>query len=260
MNNLALIDGDIIAFEAACASEKSIQWEEGEEAQRVPDEAEAMKQLSIRIQTIKEYAKADRVVIALSCESRRYWRHDILPSYKSHRKAAVRPLMLDQCREKLRMDFGCVAKPGLEGDDILGILATSGAFRKKHKGGDIVIVTKDKDLNQIPGTHLRHDKLDEGLYHVTAAEGDHFHLMQTLTGDTCDGYKGCPGIGPVKAQALLDDAGTSPAARWKAIVAAYKVKDLTAADALVQARVARILRASEYDFENRKPILWRSNK
>ena len=39
-------------------------------------------------------------------------------------------------------------------------------------------------------------------------------------------------------------------------MAAFEKKGLTESDALVQARVARILRASDYDFAAKKPILW----
>jgi DNA polymerase-1 len=39
-------------------------------------------------------------------------------------------------------------------------------------------------------------------------------------------------------------------------VEAYAKKNLTADDALVQARVARILRHTDYNFKTKEPILW----
>jgi DNA polymerase-1 len=65
-------------------------------------------------------------------------------------------------------------------------------------------------------------------------------MYQTLVGDTSDGYPGCPGIGPVKAEKVL---GMPP--NWQDVVGAYRAAKLTEADALVQARVARILRYGE---------------
>jgi len=39
-------------------------------------------------------------------------------------------------------------------------------------------------------------------------------------------------------------------------VAAFESRGLTEEDALIQARVARILRADDYDFKESQPILW----
>ena len=65
--------------------------------------------------------------------------------------------------------------------------------------------------------------------------------MQTLIGDIADGYKGCPGIGAVKAKKLLDEAPV-----WATVKDAYEKAGLTEEDALQQARMARILRSSDY--------------
>jgi DNA polymerase-1 len=71
-------------------------------------------------------------------------------------------------------------------------------------------------------------------------------------------------MGPVKAKAFLDRAGSIPGEisggelpeTWAAIVEAFEDKELTAEDALQQARVARILRPLDWDEEAQKPILW----
>ena len=46
---------------------------------------------------------------------------------------------------------------------------------------------------------------------------------------------------------------------WAAVVATYEKAKLSEGDALTQARVARILRASDYDFKRKEPILWQPN-
>jgi DNA polymerase-1 len=43
---------------------------------------------------------------------------------------------------------------------------------------------------------------------------------------------------------------------WETIVAAYVKSGLTKEDALRNARLARILRPSEYDFDTNTPVLW----
>jgi DNA polymerase-1 len=78
-------------------------------------------------------------------------------------------------------------------------------------------------------------------------------MFQTLVGDTSDGYKGCPGVGKVKAEKLL--AGNDKL-YWEIVRATFEKAGLTEQDALTQARLARILRFSDWDNEKKEPILW----
>jgi DNA polymerase-1 len=128
----------------------------------------------------------------------------------------------------------------------MGILAT------KFKG-KTMIVTMDKDLKTIPGTlwHLN-QKLEGTKIQVTDKDAWEWFLTQTLTGDVTDGFPGCPGIGPVSAKKLLETKG----ANWDTVKHAYIKAGLTEDDALVQARCARILHASDWDFEKSEVILW----
>ena len=78
------------------------------------------------------------------------------------------------------------------------------------------------------------------------------HLYQTLVGDSTDNYKGCPGIGPKKASAMLD---IDPS--WDTVAGAFQKAGLTEAEALVQAQVAKILRHEDYNFDLEEVILWK---
>lgn len=142
-------------------------------------------------------------------------------------------------------NYNCYQRSGLEADDCIGILATM-------KNSNTIIVSGDKDFKTIPGRF--YDFSRNEFYDITQEEADYWHLFQTLIGDTTDNYRGCPGCGPVSAKKLLDQSPT-----WETVVAAFEKKGLTESDALVQARVARILRASDYDFAAKKPILWSPN-
>ena len=128
----------------------------------------------------------------------------------------------------------------LEADDAMGIYATA------HPGN--IIVSPDKDMRQIPG------KLYNLTYttYVTPEEGARWHLIQTLAGDQTDGYSGVPGIGVKRAETLFNKQGYS----WATVVKAFVDKGLTEDDALMNARLAKILTLDDYDTKRQEPKLW----
>lgn len=75
-----------------------------------------------------------------------------------------------------------------------------------------VICAIDKDMNQIAGKHFNWAIIRLGtivreakIYDVSPEEGDRFFWTQCLVGDPTDNIKGVPGIGKVKAEAILRD-------------------------------------------------------
>jgi DNA polymerase-1 len=239
-----IVDADSFAYAAAVGAETTVEWGPGQLSTSA-DTDEAIKDVSRKFRYLKKELDADKLVLAISDASENGWRRKIYPRYKAHRKER-KPLALQAVREFL-LSKGAYLRPTLEADDICGILATS----KKLVPGPKIIVSIDKDLRTIPGRHFSPMKRDEGIVVVDEREAHRWHMMQTLTGDTVDGYPGCPGVGPVKAKAILDHN-----VDWPAIVDAFEAKNLTEADALVQARVARILRASDYNFKTKEVKLW----
>lgn len=172
------------------------------------------------------------------------FRYSVLPTYKSNRRGAPRPVLLDVLIEHARQEWECISHDSLEADDVMGVMATKSS-------GNYIIASTDKDLKQIPGAHYnwRRDCMEE----VAIADADYWFYFQVLTGDSVDGYSGCPGVGVRRAKTVLDGAGGDP---WASVVAAFESRGLSEEDALVQARVARILRCCDYDFGLREPILW----
>ena len=77
-------------------------------------------------------------------------------------------------------------------------------------------------------------------------------MIQTLAGDQTDGYSGVPGIGVKRAETLFNKEGYS----WTTVVKAFTDKGLTEEDALLNARLARILTIDDYDTNEQQPKLW----
>lgn len=238
----ALIDADIVAYQVAAAAEEPtpfdddiwVLWADAGEAKRASAEA---------LDHLYELTESSDIVLCFSDKDN--FRKDILPTYKGNRAATRKPMVLSAVREYMMAHHRSVVLPRLEGDDVIGILATSDDI----VSGEKVIVSLDKDLRQIPGLHL----IDEEITEITEAEADRWHMTQTLEGDRTDNYSGCPGVGRKTADKILDNAGDN---MWAAVVAAYEKAKLSEREALVQAQVARICRATDYDNEKGSAVPW----
>lgn len=240
MTFLAL-DTDILLYRSTSSAEKEVDW--GDDVWSLwSDLKDAKGAFREQVENIGKKLGVSNVVCALSDSGSNY-RKTVDPTYKSNRKGTRKPVGYSAMKEWVGTEYNTIMKPGLEGDDCLGLLAT-------RPGNDCIMVSDDKDLKTIPG-HLYRPQADEMLT-ITEDEADRFFLTQVLTGDTTDGYKGVPGIGPKKAEVIL---GSRP--HWGAVEQAYIKAGLTKADALTQARLARILRWSDWDTEKGEVILWK---
>ena len=241
-----LIDGDVVVYKATAAVEVETQWDDDLwTLHSNPDQAKAI--IEQQIEHFQERLGATDVVFAFS-DSHNF-RKDVYPLYKNNRAGKRKPVAFKDVKQWASDTWVTYVRPGLEGDDILGILSTSDKIIK----GQAVIVSVDKDFNTIPGYFWNPDKNDFPIF-ISREDADRYHLYQTLVGDKTDGYPGLPGCGPVKAEKLLDSVPMVD--RWAAIVAAYEKAGLTEEDALIQARCARILRAEDYDFKKKEVKLW----
>ncbi len=260
MKRVLLIDADILVYQVATSSEKPIDW--GDDLWTLhSDMNEALPDLQGRIDRIREELKADHLVFALTTTERNF-RKDVYPKYKDNRKATRKPLVWKPLRDWLHANHTVFERSHLEGDDCLGILATkktSITQNNIYAPEERILVSIDKDFKTIPCTYYHMQKRE--MVTITEAEADYWFMFQTLTGDTTDGYPGCPGIGPKNAEKILKTAPAMLVSEfWPRVVEAYKAKGLGEGVALQMARCARILRASDYDFKNKKPILWEPPK
>lgn len=271
MKSILLLDADFLAYSVAAANQQSFDFGDGVVSTQTSELENAIPSVDAEIAKLQKKLKADAILVALSCPSLDCWRCDVLPTYKQNR-TAPKPLLLAGLKQHMRETYATMERPRLEADDICGILATSSTIPVVKEYGRKIVVSIDKDLKTIPGW-LYNPQKDTKPKLIDEGTADYWHMYQTLVGDTTDGYKGCPGIGPVKAQAILlrenkwTGAGLPPVgwahsvmAQWSDVWDAFADKGLTFGDALVQARVARICRASDYDFKAKQVKLWEPPK
>jgi 5'-3' exonuclease len=261
---VALIDGDIAAYRAAAATQTIIKWEDNDEPSVWANPTEAIKAAHTTIRLWGEAAGCSKLIVFLT--GSRNFRKNVLPTYKSNRSSVARPVALKRVHAALKESFPFVLVDGLEADDLMGMTLTS----PKSKG-QAVIVSLDKDMRTIPGWHLNPSK-DREPVQVTEAEANRFWFTQALTGDTSDGYVGCPGIGPKKAELILEGWDGEDLeegfARLEGTFMARLGRDKKSAidptlllcraqaDALAQLRMARILRHPDYDKRTETVTLW----
>ena len=252
MGNIAVLDGDMYVFKACSAVEEEVNWGDGLVTLHSYSD-KAILAFDTQLTFIKNMFSEetlgksfDDIWVCFSCQGKRF-RNAVYPSYKANRKDTRKPLCYGDVMEHIRSTYRVFQEDGLEGDDLLGILATEPTEDCR------VMVSGDKDMLTIPGWFL--DTTNGLLHHPDPMNAEYRMMYQTLIGDQTDGYPGCPGIGPKKAEEFLNDAkygGTL----WERVVKGYEKYKLTERDAIIQAQVARILQHGEYDFHTKKVSLW----
>lgn len=256
-----IIDGDILMYKIPEDFINSMEMETEEDSEALYRTIEwgskkgIREYLTSKINQIKEKTRAAKEIICLS--SPENFRKAINPEYKSNRKK-YKPFVYGFVRNYLKENYTTFEREGLEADDLIGIIST---YKGKLKGiptGEKVIWSIDKDFKTLPATFYK-EKSDGTFEKITTTEqeADYYFMQQTLTGDSIDGYCGCPKVGQVTAQKILGKVKNFELnTAWEAVVKAYNQHGLSEADALVQARCARILRAEDYDFKTKKIKLW----
>ena len=239
---MLLIDSDFLAYKAAQACEIGIDF--GEDVIIAQSQiSEVLKVFHNELNKVTKAMMEDDFILYFS--STKNFRKKIYPDYKGHRMKR-KPLgykrLVNYCREN--HNFKLIE--GLEADDTIGIEATQFADPNN------IVVSPDKDMRQIPSTLW---DMKDDVVEITKDDGDRWHLIQSLSGDPTDGYSGCPGIGVKRASELLDKNEN----KWEAVCKAYRDRGLSDDDALLNARLAKILQKEDFDYDRNQPILWTPN-
>lgn len=251
MGNLKhiLIDGDLLVYQSSSAVQKDIDWGNGlftchaflEDAE---DTFLDILEGIIRDLKSKDLLADKPIYYFMFTDPDINFRKKLNPNYKSNRKNhrkptcywALKDKVLKTVHEHLNNVY-TVQLIGVEGDDALGIFATSNPK-------DSVIVSMDKDFKTIPSYYYNYEKktleshFDDYSYWV---------MFQTLVGDITDGYSGCPGVGKMSAERILK--AVSPEDYWLTVVKTYKKRGATFEDALMNYRMAYILHKDNYNLD-----------
>lgn len=177
------------------------------------------------VQSLARSYKCDRIIITADKGSSEY-RKQILPSYKQNRKdkfaqqseaeeEAFKMFIqeYENTLELLEKQYPLLRVKGVEADDIAAYVVK---HREKFDIGDIVLVSSDKDWDLL---------IQEGVMrfsYVTRKEvtidnwSDHYNIPQEkyacykcLIGDKGDNIPGISGIGPKRAEGLLEQYGSA---------------------------------------------------
>ena len=232
-----LCDADFIVYKSCAAAETEIDW--GDDTILVTSNfSDAYNATKRELNKLENKFGSLSSLILFFSDSVNF-RKKILPEYKGHRNRK-KPCGYKRVINALRKEYKVIIKPTLEADDSMGIYAT------KYPGN--IIVSPDKDMRQIPGKLYDFKEVVD----ITPEEGARWHLTQAMAGDNTDGYAGCPNIGIKRATSIFEEKGYT----WKAVAETFVEKGLTEADALVNARLARIHTTEDFDHDNQEPILW----
>ena len=164
----ALVDGDIVAYRCAAASERE-------------DLEVALFRTNDLMDRIIHETGSDSYQVFLTGSNN--FRYNYNPEYKANRKDTVRPQWLQQVREHLVVNWKATVEDEQEADDALGI------YQMANK--DTIICSIDKDLLMIPGEHYDFVKgIRRDQFTIPAIR--HFYY-QLIMGDRTDNIFGFDG-------------------------------------------------------------------
>jgi len=104
---------------------------------------------------VKKFKESHGPEVIIACDNKKYWRRDIFPYYKAHRRKARESSghdwtsifeVLHKIKEELRnhSPYKVIDVDTAEADDIIAVLAT------RHSGsGKVMILSSDKDFAQL---------------------------------------------------------------------------------------------------------------
>ena len=196
----ALIDSDILLYRVGFTTEDV-------------DEPIAKYRMAEMITRILDVTGANEAMLYLSPSNQASFRYRIAADYKANRKDKPKPKHYDFLREFLLTEFLAVVAKDEEADDALGIALSS------DKEGTSILVSIDKDLDQIAGWHFNF--VTEETYKIEPLEGARVFYTQLLVGDTSDNIDGCPKVGKITAARLLEGCETEKE-MYEVCLKAYK--------------------------------------
>ena len=197
---IALVDADVVAYRIAFGCNDD------------PEKVAIAKAAEFLEDLVFTFANADDCEGYLTGKDN--YRHEIAKTvpYKANR-VAEKPKHLGIIREYMISAWAFSVQEKQEADDAISIRAY--ALGEE----DYIICSIDKDLDNVRGWHYNFGKNER--YFVKEEEAIRNFYRQVLTGDRVDNVPGLPGIGPKKAEKILQDCCTEEEL-YKAVLEAYK--------------------------------------
>ena len=239
-----LIDADWLVYSSCCACEEDTRWNEWQH-QLTSDVRNCLNMIDNRLDVYRTIASGKHDIV-MCFTSYPTFRHEIFPEYKINRIGRRKPLALRNVIEKVREKYESISYENLEGDDVLGLLATNGRYK------DPIIVSVDKDMRTLPCKLIA----DDSIEHITNKKANRHWFEMSLAGDAGDGILGIKGMGMVTASKTLASTPDTKEALWSKVQETYTKKGYTIADAILNARLTRILREGDYDYNTGEVKLW----
>jgi DNA polymerase-1 len=221
---ILLVDGDIVAYRCAAAAEKTKylvtvngdSWvhepfDSAKEAKAYTEEWRASGVFGVDIWSRKELQPEENAlnnaktlmqaisdkwkdsIVQVYLSGEKNFRDNVwtVKKYKGNRDQP-KPTHLSAVRDYLLGTWFATVSHNQEADDDIGIATSDGT----------VVVSTDKDLDQIPGWH--YNWVRDEVYYVNPEDSEQFKWEQVISGDMTDNIPGLPGYGPVRAREYLD--------------------------------------------------------
>ena len=231
VNPYLLIDGDIFLYRCGFAVEKkkylvtgatkdepeiSGTFNSAKEAKAYAEQCEGTIWSRREVEPVENAIQATKVALREVFDKywpkRDYWQgkifltgkgnfRDLLDSgrgYKDNRDPSHRPTHYRAIKEYLIKEYGASLINGEEADDAIGKEAYS------RDTGTYIVVSNDKDLDQLGGFH--YDWTKRLSYFVNEEEAIKFFYVQLLAGDPTDNIPGT--LSKAKAETLIGECQT----------------------------------------------------
>jgi len=153
------------------------------------------------------------LAMAVDGPAERLHRRKLYPQYKATRKPMPDDLLpqVGRIMQIVKaMGIPILAAEGYEADDVLATLAERFASPERK----VVLVSRDKDLDQLVGEHVvLYDPMKDRILDAAVIEAEKGYRpdqavdVQALMGDASDNVPGVPGIGPKTAAKLIAQYG-----------------------------------------------------
>jgi 5'-3' exonuclease len=239
MKLTGLFDGDILAYRAGFAAEKTYYFDSRKPPENggrtwqykkeiisaVPpefiDKARNLEPIENALYNVKslvnnslealEYhydtGDIEYETFVSGNKTKQNFRKSVDEEYKANRTGSHRPTYLPELLEYIIEHHNGYSTEGCEADDFFG----HACITARERGRTPVIISIDKDLQQIAGHHYHPIK---NLFSIVSSEeADLVFWRQMLQGDDADNIPGISGIGNKRVKRYLPNGTTNKAAQ-----------------------------------------------